>query len=125
MLSNQLSGFQRKKPAENAEHFMNPVCDFGSTFKEDQELLLLSIQMFFSDKQQCSVCTKHTGENISVVLCPWSKSLCFADSLATGGGPVVVVTPVPSPPGAFSFFLCGLGQKKFFPALAIPLCSGF
>jgi hypothetical protein len=70
MLSNLFLGFQRKESAANAEHIMNPVQDFGTTFKEVQELLLLSIQMFFSDKQQSPVCTKHTGENISVVLCP-------------------------------------------------------
>jgi len=65
------------------------------------------------------------GENISVVLCPWSNLLCFADSLATVGGPAVVVTLVWSPPGSLLFFLHGLEQKKFFPALAIPLHSGF
>jgi len=81
--------------------------------------------MFFSDKQQCPVCTKHTGENISVVLCAWSNLLCFAESLATVGGPVVVVTLVQSPPGPFSFFYVALGQKKYFPALVIPLRSGF
>lgn len=126
MLSNQLSGFQRKEPAENAECIMNPVCDFGTTFKEDQKLLLLSIQMFFSDKQQCSVCTKHTVENISMVLCPWSNSLCFADSLATGGGPVVVVTLVQSPLGPFSFFFnVALGKINFFLPWRFPCALVF
>jgi hypothetical protein len=50
MLSNQFLGFKRKEPAENAQHIMNPVHNFGTTFKEDQELLLLSIQMFFNDE---------------------------------------------------------------------------
>jgi len=52
-------GFQRKESAENAEHITNPVCDFGTTFKEVQQLLLLSIQMFFSDKQQCRLHQTH------------------------------------------------------------------
>ena len=36
MLSSQFLGFQRKESAENAEHIMNLVSDFGTTFKEVQ-----------------------------------------------------------------------------------------
>jgi len=36
--------------------------------------------------------------------------LSFAGDLATVGGPVVVVTPVRSTPGPFSFCLRGLGN---------------
>jgi hypothetical protein len=51
--------------------------------------------------------------------------LSCAGDLATVGGPVVVVTPVRSPPDPFSFCLRGLGGiRKFFSALAIPLRSG-
>jgi hypothetical protein len=56
---------------------------------------------------------------IHCLLCPWSKLLGCADSLATVGRPVVVVTPVRSPHGPspslfclyfISLFLSGLGQ---------------
>ena len=66
------------------------------------------------------------------LLCPSSNLLNRADSLATVGGPMVVVTPVRSPPGPspfllfyilyFLFILRGLGQKKFFPAMQF-LCT--
>jgi len=45
---------------------------------------------------------------------------CVGD-LATLEGPVLVVSPVCSPPGSFSFFVCeALGIRKFYPGSSFP-----